>query len=338
MPAHEERVLETLRTLAHTLQHGVSYQQSAPTLSHYRELPESVIQSYDVLSQGAQLIHATATKYTLVGKIDVEKTYPLQDQLVQGCELVATGCVAVCADITGCSRSTRRHARQAARNIVQSVISLIESDASAANSKTGVVWETCDFVSKLPKGNRNAMRRDLLTYKMECQETLQEFQQVIDKGPCNDATVRETDDDLWQDFMSDDQYNETEFAVALPSLALFKCTRGSLNIAIDAMETIGKDTESLNFIADLFERAALVGEGLTDFGACLYSPFDYSSVKDEAKRQVAAVRNLLEFVQNLIRDGPVQFSTETVSLVSKVSVALEKREQEILEAISVALG
>lgn len=40
-------------------------------LSHWRELNEDVNNAYKMLFDGAELIRATSTKYTLVGKIDI---------------------------------------------------------------------------------------------------------------------------------------------------------------------------------------------------------------------------------------------------------------------------
>jgi len=42
------------------------------TISHWREIPEDVNSSYMMLQDGAELIKATSTKYTLVGKISME--------------------------------------------------------------------------------------------------------------------------------------------------------------------------------------------------------------------------------------------------------------------------
>ena len=41
-------------------------------LNHWKELPENVTQAYKMLSDGAELIKATSTKYTLLGKINLE--------------------------------------------------------------------------------------------------------------------------------------------------------------------------------------------------------------------------------------------------------------------------
>jgi hypothetical protein len=63
---------------------------------------------------------------------------------------------------------------------------------------------------KLPIGNRNAMRRDWFTYMADCNETLEEFQALIDEGPElreEDEEGQETtaadksDYDAFEDFM-----------------------------------------------------------------------------------------------------------------------------------------
>ena len=41
-------------------------------LNHWKELPENVSQAYKMMSDGAEVIKATSTKYTLLGKIDLE--------------------------------------------------------------------------------------------------------------------------------------------------------------------------------------------------------------------------------------------------------------------------
>jgi hypothetical protein len=376
-PPHDDKcsVLSRLRNLAQKLQDGVSHEQSAPTLSHYRQLPDQVVQAYDLLSNGATLIHATATKFTLMGKIDFAKTQSIQEQLLQGCELVATGCIAICSDGTGCALPTRRHARSAARNIVQAVIALVEAVASggsdtdgangdnvidAAASKTGVVWEACDYITnkKLPVGNRNSVRRDLLTFQMECQETLQEFQQMIDEGPAPEildekvmdsaessspaGEILSSDDEgaMWEAFLSDqpNQYSEIELSIVVPCHALLKCSRGCLNVALQAIEAAGQEPDSFSSISELFHKTLLVGDGVTELGASLYPPLSYESVENEARRQAGALRETLQYVQRLSLSSDevaaIQLPQETLDLRLKVADAVEKREAELVQALT----
>lgn len=41
-------------------------------MSHWRDIPEDVNSAYKMLQEGAELIKATSTKFTLVGKISME--------------------------------------------------------------------------------------------------------------------------------------------------------------------------------------------------------------------------------------------------------------------------
>ena len=50
--------------------------------------PDDVTKAYELLQQGAQLVHSTATKYTLVGKIDEAEQKKLGADLMSGCEML----------------------------------------------------------------------------------------------------------------------------------------------------------------------------------------------------------------------------------------------------------
>ena len=41
-------------------------------MSHWRDIPEDVNSAYKMLQEGAEIIKATSTKFTLVGKISME--------------------------------------------------------------------------------------------------------------------------------------------------------------------------------------------------------------------------------------------------------------------------
>lgn len=90
----------------------------------------------------------------------------------------------------GCSRSTRKFVKQSSRAIVARVISLVESfvslsalESNVGAQNTGAVWDVCDeAISKIPKGNRVSMRRELFTWVRECNETMEEFQELVDLG------------------------------------------------------------------------------------------------------------------------------------------------------------
>jgi len=370
----QERIVQSLKQLQEQITQLPS-QQSAPQLSHYRTLPEAVQQSYDMLQQGAALVHATSTKYTLMGKLDAAEQTKICSDLLQGCQYLATGCLAL-HDL-GTARSARHHARQAVRGILVTVAQLVEcfavdhaTSTQPANQvgaqKTGAVWETCRVVTdrKLPVGNRNAMRRDLLTYKMECNETLTEFQEMIDSGPSlredddNDENKQEQDgdenDDQWEAFLdgNEDQYAEHEIAVATACVAIIKCSRGSINATLQAMECVGSqltegggealstvDQARLTWMSALHDYASAVGNGMTDLGACLYPPLNLKSVRNEVERQAGAVEQCINHMVEATTtvDGDnLELSPEVKDLISKLQIAIQARRTEALDSIAVS--
>jgi hypothetical protein len=154
----QKTILEALERLTVSLEE-LNDKESAPALSHFRHLPEAVAQCYDLFQQGAALVYGTSTKYTLLGKVDELEQAKLTQDFLKGCQLIATACLVLHEDSTGCSRSLRHHCKQAARAIVTTVQQLVQSfvDGTAlvenvGAQKTGAVWQTCDVVleKKLP--------------------------------------------------------------------------------------------------------------------------------------------------------------------------------------------
>ena len=137
---------------------------------HYQEIPHDIQQSYMVMQQGANLVHATSTKYTLVGKFSPDEQNKVAQDLLKGCQLIATGTLVIGNDNYGCCRSTRVYTKRAARAVVSTVTQLVDAfvqgdggildkDNNLGAQKCGAVWQTCDTImnKKLPQGNRNAM-------------------------------------------------------------------------------------------------------------------------------------------------------------------------------------
>lgn len=77
-----ERVLEALERLQTCLKE-LDDKHDAPQLSHWRTLPEAVSTAYEYITKGAELVKATSTKYTLVGKIHAKEGSKLAVRRVQ---------------------------------------------------------------------------------------------------------------------------------------------------------------------------------------------------------------------------------------------------------------
>ena len=374
-------ILEGLRRLSQSLKDMDD--KSSPVPNHYQDIPDDIQQSYDLMLQGARLVHATSTKYTLVGKAttDGEEKTVAQD-LLRGCQFIGAGALVIGDDSYGCCRSTRVHTKRACRAILATVTNLVEAFVNAKNSnnndssnhnlllekdnnlaaqKCGAVWQTCDVLleKKLPQGNRNAMRRDLFTWMKDCNETMTEFQDMIDMGPSSEVAEEtavndddndddDDDDDDFDDFgdAGDDQYSPMELDVAKPCVALVKCSRGSINVALKASECVGgllklpatevdddKRKSVLTWIQLIHDKARYVGEGMTDLGTLLYPTLSLDDIERQSVKQKDAILTVLAHV---LDTTDMDVSEEVLEFASTLRTAVEARYEELIKAIEAA--
>jgi len=293
-------------------------------ISYWRTLPQSVESAYQLLNDGANYIHATSTKYTLVGKVDTQEGSNLAVELRKGAELIGTGTLLLYSKQYGSSRSLKHYIKQYSRSVIASVLSLIKSfedglsqgQANDGNNigaqKTGAVWAACDkLTNTLPKGNRAAMRRELMVWIKDCNESIEEFEEVLELGPRDDNSNNEEEE---EEMMDEEQYTEKEMSVARASVNLMKCSKNLLTLVLKTCECVGeyvdkipasddtaasedndttqqqqvndkKRQEILQWISNLHEMARTVGEGVTNVGILLYPPLDKATASEEEIQQ-----------------------------------------------------
>lgn len=289
-------------------------------------------------------MHATSTKYTLVGKISIDDQKVLAADLLRGCELIGAATHTFLQDGTGCSRAVRQSTLKASLAIIINVIHLVESfedhtalEQNIGAQKTGAVWESCDTIlnKMLPQGNRNAIRRDLFTWTRECQDTMDEFQELIDLGP---AETGEGDAVEEEDFFRDeDQYLEAEMPMAIACFRVLKCSRGTMKVTLEACEVLGKkvsesqDEKYLDSISKLYaEYARAVGEGVTDYGSVLYPPLlpNTKALESQLRQQTQAMISLQDYLL-----GMDCLPGKVTTLVTTLRNAAQTRQKEALDAI-----
>lgn len=339
---------------------------------HYQDIPDDIQQSYELMLQGASLVHATSTKYTLVGKATApNEQEKIAQDLLKGCQFIGAGALVIGDQSYGCCRSTRVHTKRACRAILATVTNLVEAfvnanvedtayllekDNNLAAQKCGAVWQTCDVLlqKKLPQGNRNAMRRDLFTWMKDCSETMTEFQDMIDLGPSEateaaaaaDRTKEDDDDDFdFDDFVDeeDNQYSPTELEIAKPCVALVKCSRGSINVALKASELVGailkqevdngKKKAVLTWIGIIHDKARCVGEGMTDLGTLLYPTLSLDDIENQGKKQTDAILSVLDHVSDTT---DILGDEEVLEFASTLRSAAQTRHEELTKAIAAA--
>ena len=242
--SNNAQVIHSLNKLIEYTKNDINCNEDPKHLSHYRVIPNDIDKAYTLLDTGAQMIYNTATKYTLVGKISITDQIKLGTDLLRGCELIGACLQTLVTDSTGCSRSVRHLTQRSSLSIFINVLHLVEcfEDGSAIGDnnnnigaqKTGAVWESCDNILKklLPKGNRNAIRRELFTWTRECQDTMEEFQELVDMGPkmsenaAEDPDVEDDEDDDYFGNDDEDQYSEIELPIAQACLGVLKNSGG----------------------------------------------------------------------------------------------------------------
>eukprot|EP00536_Pseudo-nitzschia_multiseries_P018058 jgi/Psemu1/227663/e_gw1.2100.6.1 len=336
--------------------------KNPPRLSHYRVVPDNVQTAYDLFVTGAQLVRATATKYALVGAISTKDQTTLGNDLLRGCELIGAAVHVTVQDVSGCSRAVRQSNQKAALAVYIATLRLVEAfhpvaskDNTVGAQKTGAVWEACDNILKktIPQGNRNAIRREIFTWTRECNDTMEEFDEMIDLGPKeaddddnnddnnDDDNNDDNDDDDFFGHFGEDQYTDADLPLANACLALLKNSRGNMKIAVETCEALGEqltggtqeddnDESCLNAILTVHEHAKRVGEGVTDLGSLMYPPLVPSTANLEqgVRKQVAFI---LEFQDYIL--GLQNMPTKIHDLANTLKTAAKTREKEFLDAL-----
>lgn len=299
---------------------------TVPLLRHWRNIPADIMGAYQMLHDGAQLIKTISTKYTLMGKISIEDGSQFATELRQGCELLSTAAFLVHNPNSGCARSTRRLVKQRCLAVVQSVTTLMESfvssralEGNVGAQLTGAVWHSCEeIMEKTPKGNRACMMKELFTWVKECNETMEEFEELIGLGPLEEKIVGEEDNDeavaegysKWDEFCeklgTGEHYAKDEMPIVKACLALIKCSRGIIGLSLKALECAGSAVEChgeasdenegkvsrdsvtdsshhllvFQWMGNLHETCRMIGEGVTNLGCALYPPLNLSLAND----------------------------------------------------------
>jgi len=244
---------------------------------------------------------------------------------------------------SGCCQSARKYSKQSILCIVMAVITLLKSllygkniDKNLTAQKISVVCSACnDLVFKIPRGNRMSIRREIFTWMADCNESIKEFNDVINLGP-----KRENFDDVdsfavginefsWNNFCSShgtsEQYTEMEISIVKLSIELIKCSKDILSASIKVCDWAGdfelyafegkrlKNNELTmenykvniwEWITNLFEMLQVVGKGVTDLANMLYPPinFLYDEKDSCIKAQLNKQKNDILMVANYICD------------------------------------
>ena len=108
---------------------------------------------------------------------------------------------------------------------------------------------------------------------------------------CRPSVLQQTDDVMTD--CAQEQYTDKELEVAKACVALVKCSRGTINVALKASDSAGKlvvqvnadDTEKrtavLTWIGKVHDLARQVGTGMTDLGTLLYPTLSFDEIESQ---------------------------------------------------------
>ena len=259
-------------TCNHSSSPSTSESISPPSTPHHWNdpIPPTIIHAYETLTSGAEYLHASATKFALLGAIPTSSfdgtLYAAGSDLQRGCETMAAGCLALYCPGTLLQRPTREIVRSKCRAAVATTMSLVQTVADTATVNignrraicAGAVWAACDGVKDIPMGNRRCTRRESLRWVEECDETMEEFEGLLRMDPqetdvdenCDgDDGGDEGNDVGWDDFCDNagtgDRYSVAEMNVVRPAIALIKCCRGVVNLSLWVYDHVG-DSSSID--------------------------------------------------------------------------------------------
>lgn len=255
----------------------------------------------------------------------------LASELLKGSEMIGAATYILYSDCDcGSSNALRKYIKQYSRGVVHSVVSLVQyfeeslvytttttattaisstkDDKDAAAQKAGAIWDACDKIhTVLPRGNRNAIRRDVLNWGKDCNVTIEEFDELllqsVNKKDCNSNNENDNDNINDNDGMENDDneimYTAPEIKIVHASINVIKCSKNVLNLILTTCEYMGaqcvdallpntasdddkytaltQHNMALCWITNLHALANTIGEGVTELGVLLYPPLDFES-------------------------------------------------------------
>ena len=192
------------------------------------------------------------------------------------------------------------------------------------------------------------MRRDLFQWLRDCNDTMEEFQEMIDSGPSSGSNNAD-----WGDFCdgTEDRYTADELKIAQSCVAIVKCSRGTINGVMKICDYLGEyidkepsdnSNHELLWIATLHELARNIGRGVTDFGSLMYPPLDLDSGEDgeielvcQLKHQVRALVTVNHLMSSLaVNNSKWSPPPDITEFSGKLLAATLKRYQEVMDAIA----
>ncbi len=167
----------------------------------------------------------------------------LESELLCSAKLLDAACLLLFSTSCRMCCPLRMYTRQHVRGAWASIASLVQhfvgrreiggidfDDGSKVAWRASAVWDACNKTKRLlPRGNRSTMKRELLVWVRNCNESIEDFEGILLLSPRSNCGGKGDDGDEEE---AEEPYVEMEMAVARASVNVMKCSKNVLNLIL----------------------------------------------------------------------------------------------------------
>ncbi|NXD84446.1 CCDB1 protein, partial [Halcyon senegalensis] len=297
------------------------------------ELPrfwDALGQTFKVTSQEATKLSLAFSRLPLTSAEDCQK---LSEDVQNAILAVATVYYWL---PKGQGTTLRKTVRDATTEVVEGMIQLTETILSAPLESlsqeqlisTGGVWEACEQVSSLPRGEyfkcrtteigHAAVVSALATCLGVVKDALEEMEHAVAEGQDPYSDIME-DEELGFRGNRDTYWSEADRKVLSPCMGLMKASKACLKKVLGVVKAYGKadSPQQITQLDDLADIANEISPSVDELALSMYPPMNQLAVRLNAAKLASVLKKVLEVTKAshvcpTSEEGWVQFLTGAV--------------------------
>ncbi|NXT28685.1 CCDB1 protein, partial [Syrrhaptes paradoxus] len=229
----------------------------------------------------------------------------------------------------GQGTTLRKMVRDATTEVVEGMIQLTETILSAPLESlsqeqlisTGGVWEACEQVSNLPRGehyNQAAVVSALAACLGVVKDALEEMEHALMEGQDPYSDIME-DEELGFRGNRDTYWSEADRKLLSSCMGLMKASKACLKKVLGVVKAYGKadSPEQIAQLDDLADIASEVSPSVDELALSMYPPVNELAVRLNAAKLASVLKKVLEITKTShvcppSEEGWVQFLTGAV--------------------------
>ncbi|NWT35660.1 CCDB1 protein, partial [Chroicocephalus maculipennis] len=229
----------------------------------------------------------------------------------------------------GQGTTLRKMVRDATTEVVEGMIQLTETILSAPLESlsqeqlisTGGVWEACEQVSSLPRGehyNQAAVASALAACLGVVKDALEEMEHALVEGQDPYSDIME-DEELGFRGNRDTYWSEADRKLLSSCVGLMKASKACLKKVLGVVKAYGKvdSPEQIAQLDDLADIANEISPSVDELALSMYPPVNELAVRLNAAKLASVLKKVLEITKTShvcppSEEGWVQFLTDAV--------------------------